>query len=297
MTIVLVVDDTAVDRKIAGSILGKAYGAKPLYAADGMEALAIVERQPPDVIVTDLQMPQMDGLQLVKYIRNNSPAIPVVLMTAHGSEEIAVQALHAGAASYVPKKNLAKDLCPTIDRVLTAASSTHRQQKLLRHITRAELDFCLDNDPGAISTLVVHVDGYLASMEFCDEAERVRIAIVLEETLNNALYHGNLELGSDLRTEDKKAYHKLAEERCGLVPYRGRRIHVSARVSPSEISFAIRDEGPGFDPATVPDPTDAANIAKPGGRGLLLIQAFMDEVTHNQTGNEIRMIKRRREAA
>ena len=55
----------------------------------------------------------------------------------------------------------------------------------------------------------------------------------------------------------------------------------------------VRDEGLGFDPSLLPDPTDPANLGKVSGRGLLLIQTFMDHVEHNATGNEITMVKRR----
>ena len=58
-----------------------------------------------------------------------------------------------------------------------------------------------------------------------------------------------------------------------------------------------RDEGPGFDPATVPDPTDPANLEKASGRGLLLIRAYMDEVIHNRTGNQVTLVKRREASA
>ena len=54
----------------------------------------------------------------------------------------------------------------------------------------------------------------------------------------------------------------------------------------------IRDEGPGFDTTTLPDPTDPANLEKRSGRGLLLIKAFMSEVRHNARGNEVTLIRR-----
>jgi anti-sigma regulatory factor (Ser/Thr protein kinase) len=57
-------------------------------------------------------------------------------------------------------------------------------------------------------------------------------------------------------------------------------------------NFQVHVVHNGFDPATLPDPTDSANLEKPSGRGLLLIHAFMDEVSFNATGNQIRMVKR-----
>ena len=61
------------------------------------------------------------------------------------------------------------------------------------------------------------------------------------------------------------------------------------------MTYVITDEGPGFDPSSLPDPTDLENLEKASGRGLLLIRTFMDEVQHNDRGNELTMVFRRRE--
>jgi hypothetical protein len=63
-------------------------------------------------------------------------------------------------------------------------------------------------------------------------------------------------------------------------------------LSCTEALYVVEDEGPGFDPLTVPDPTDAANLERIGGRGLMLIRTFMDEVEHNERGNRISLRKR-----
>ena len=55
----------------------------------------------------------------------------------------------------------------------------------------------------------------------------------------------------------------------------------------------VADEGAGFDPAGVPDPTADENLEKPCGRGIMLIRAYMDEVAYNRQGNEIRIVKHR----
>ena len=78
-----------------------------------------------------------------------------------------------------------------------------------------------------------------------------------------------------------------------LSPYRERKVKIQLEATNEEITFVIRDEGPGFDAAALRDPTDPENLERAGGRGLLLINAFMDEVSHNEIGNEIRMVKRK----
>ena len=105
-TTVLVVDDSPIDQRLAGGIVANQLGWKVIYAANGIEALAVMEKGEPHVVVTDLLMPEMDGLELVQAIRGKHPTVPVILMTAHGSEDIAIQAIQKGAASYVPKKSL-----------------------------------------------------------------------------------------------------------------------------------------------------------------------------------------------
>ncbi|HKB37178.1 MAG TPA: response regulator, partial [Gemmataceae bacterium] len=67
--------------------------------------------------------PDMNGLQLVEEIRLRYPFVPVILMTKHGSEDLAIQALQRGAASYVPKVNLARDLLETAEGVLEVAQA------------------------------------------------------------------------------------------------------------------------------------------------------------------------------
>ncbi len=121
------------------------------------------------------------------------------------------------------------------------------------------------------------------------------VSTALDEALVNAMIHGNLEVSSKLRdADDGKPYREQIRERRGLAPYRERRVFVQLTTTRDEACFVIRDEGPGFDPTGIPDPCDPANIEKVSGRGLLLIHTFMDDVRHNDRGNEITMIKRRK---
>jgi anti-sigma regulatory factor (Ser/Thr protein kinase) len=126
-----------------------------------------------------------------------------------------------------------------------------------------------------------------------DEVTADRVAVALTEALVNGIQHGNLELDSRLRQEDEASYDRTAEFRRRRPPYRDRRLHVRARLSLAEAIYVIRDEGPGFDLATLPDPTDPAHLERATGRGLLLIRAYMDEVSFNGAGNQITLAKRR----
>jgi CheY-like chemotaxis protein/anti-sigma regulatory factor (Ser/Thr protein kinase) len=290
---VLVVDDSPVDRHLAGAIVDKLGSWKASFASNGREALEAIEQQTPDVVLTDLLMPEMDGLELVQAIHARHPHVPVILMTAHGSEDIAIRALQAGAASYVPKKSLARDLEETLEQILVASQSHRTQQRILESLTRQESHYLLDNEVSLVAPLVGHIEQSLKQMKLCEDSGLILLGVALHEALTNAILHGNLELSSDLRETDEKRYYQEAQTRRAREPYCLRRVVVRVTLTRDEAILVVRDEGNGFDPALLPDPTDPANLGRVSGRGLLLIQTFMDHVEHNTRGNEIIMTKRR----
>ena len=98
-------------------------------------------------------------------------------------------------------------------------------------------------------------------------------------------------LDSDLRQEDENIYYELAEARRVMWPYCDRKVQFFASLNGDRVKFVIRDEGPGFNHRKVLDPTETETMDRVGGRGLLLIRSFMDEVSHNRRGNEITLQK------
>jgi CheY-like chemotaxis protein len=285
------VDDSRVDLRLAMRLLEKRPQTRVVTAADGKTALAEIEQQRPDLVITDLQMPEMDGFELCEAIRERFPYIPTVLMTAHGSEEIAMRALQRGAASYVRKQDSSDRLLLTVDEVLALSVGKRQQHRLWPFWRQTEFQLCLDNDPTLIAALVAHLQHYLSSLAYHNETTFIRMGVALHEALTNAMFHGNLELDSSLRGSDTADFYRLAEKRRLEQPYSTRRVHVCLRETADYSCYVVRDEGKGFDvSARRPDPTDAANLHRPGGRGLFLIHMFMDEVSFNDTGNEITMV-------
>ena len=94
------------------------------------------------------------------------------------------------------------------------------------------------------------------------------IKLAMEEGLNNAIRHGN-------RLDPRKT------------------VQVDYEIAPDRLVIEIRDQGNGFDPQAVPDPTADENLEKPNGRGIMLIRAYMDEVSYSKDGTHLRMVKRR----
>ena len=293
MASVLVVDDSELDRRVVGGLLEKLLETAVVYANSGLDALEHFQRQVPDLVVTDLVMPEMNGLELIEAIRHRYPLTPVVMMTSQGSEDIAVTALEKGASSYVPKRNLARRLPETVERILAVSREVKEQARLMERLVADECTFVLENDPRLIASFVRYLRQGLRGVGLCEEPDHMRISIAVEEALLNAYYHGNLEVDSKLREGNDNEYQALARQRREEFPYCDRRITIKAMYSDSEAVFVIRDDGEGFDSREVPDAADPENLLKPSGRGLLLMQSFMDELRFNEIGNEVTMIKRR----
>jgi serine/threonine-protein kinase RsbW len=93
------------------------------------------------------------------------------------------------------------------------------------------------------------------------------IKLAIEEGLTNAIKHGN-------RFDPAKV------------------VQVRYEIDNSRAVITITDQGSGFNPAAVPDPTTDENLEKPSGRGIMLMRAYMDKVVFNRQGNQVRLIKR-----
>jgi anti-sigma regulatory factor (Ser/Thr protein kinase) len=233
-------------------------------------------------------------LALVEQVRERFPKVPVVLMTGQGSEELAVAALRAGAASYVTKRNLAIDLGDTLQQVLAASRTDDQRKQVLGSLDRRATRYVLVSDPALVGPLVSALRDELVDFGVCDEAAATRCGIALEEALLNAIYHGNLGVSSTLKQEDDRAFHKLAAERRTQAPYKDRKVRITTRTTPERATFVIEDEGPGFDVSKLPDPTDPMIMLLPSGRGIVLMRMFMDEVTYNPAGNRVTLVKRKK---
>jgi len=295
---ILVVDDSEVDRRIVGGLLGSQPGFTVEFAKNGREAITFLRRSTPDLIVTDMQMPERDGLELVRAIRLHYAHIPVVLMTAHGSDSIAVQALEEGAAGYVAKSQLGDRLVDTVQELFAITRADRTYERLIGCLHRTVFQFSLDSDPALHDPLVDLVQQIISGMGLFDPNGRFRIGVALKAALANALFRGNLEISAKELPSTREGLMEgacldLVEARRQQEPYKNRRIAVDIEMHEKAAKFVIRDDGPGFDWATVLAQEPVASIGTDAGQGLVLIRAFFDEVAFNPRGNEITLIAHR----
>ncbi|WP_254510571.1 response regulator [Anatilimnocola floriformis] len=298
MTKILVVDDSAVDRRLIGGLLQRNSAHEIAFAEDVGAALLALREQIPDLIVTDLHMPQRSGLELVAAVRLDYPGVPVILVTGQGRESLAAEALHHGAAGYVPKSLLAERLLDAVNETLSLTRGDKTYERLITCLRRCEFRFKLENDLALIDPLVDLVQQMVSGMALTDPTGRFRIGAAIREGLQNAVIRGNLEL-TTAEIPDSRAVRSDGElaakvtARAQQSPYSSRGVDVEVIVLAEHVEIVIRDEGPGFAwQAPLAAARETATLGQSSKRGHVLMQAFMDEVTYNSAGNELRMVKR-----
>src|SRR6266508_1289040 len=124
--VLLADDEPSVRAALKERVQGR--GWEPLVARSGAEALALVDRA--DAVVTDFSMPDMDGMELLRAVHERDESLPVILLTAHGSERLAVRAIKAGAYEYVPKPFDIDEMLLALGRALEARELRQQNRQL-----------------------------------------------------------------------------------------------------------------------------------------------------------------------
>lgn len=264
---------------------------------DGMPAIEHLQNGLFELVVTDLELPLMNGLELIKQMQCDFPQIPAVLVTGQGSERLAAEALRSGATAYVPKSMVDDMLLGTVEDVLGVLRTDRSYAELIQCTMENRLVFELPNKLSVLTTAIDLTMQLAAGMQLLSGTDRYRVWTALQHAATNALYRGNLELTreqwhqSSSEEEQADAPPPIVTERLESAPYKDRKIHYDARLMRDLIRIAIRDEGRGFDTSHVADESSPRALSTDSGRGLVLMRNFMDKVTFNAKGNEVIMIK------
>lgn len=115
---ILLVDDSRTIRNIQKNTLSTIGHSEVLEAADGLEALSIVHTQHPDLVLVDWNMPKMDGITLVRKIREMNKTLPLIMVTTEAEKARVMEALRAGVNSYVVKPFTAETLSEKIAQTM-----------------------------------------------------------------------------------------------------------------------------------------------------------------------------------
>lgn len=276
---ILLVDDNAQVRERLSSFLEDRYEA--VQAEDGQAALDLLRaRGDIDLIVTDVHMPAMDGLQLARAVRRRWPSLPVVIITGLGREEIAVDALRAGATNYLRKPFRNAELDLVIRQGLELSQGRRRKDEGHAYMLQSTKLFELPPDPAALPRVLPHLTQGLVELGVATPQDLIHVEVALQEALLNAILHGSLELTGQLPS-DRAGLEEACRERRLDPRFGDRVVRVAVELDPAALQVVIEDQGRGFDPT------------RPPGRGLFLMRSFMDEVVFEEGGRRVVLVRRR----
>jgi DNA-binding response OmpR family regulator len=136
---ILVVDDSREIRNLLDEGVLSPMGFAVHSAEDGLAGLELASRCRPDLILLDMNMPRMSGLEMLAALRDDHLAAPAILMTAYGSENVAIEAFRLGVRDYIIKPFTDEEILGAIDRALNESRLTRAHEELNRNLMTAEI--------------------------------------------------------------------------------------------------------------------------------------------------------------
>jgi CheY-like chemotaxis protein/anti-sigma regulatory factor (Ser/Thr protein kinase) len=263
-------------------------GYQAACAAGGEEAVRLLRKRPFDIMVTDIHMPDMNGLALCEVARGIRPGIGVVLITGFQTEDSVLRAFGDGASAYLRKPLNLQTLYRTLQLVaenLPTTPAANVRVEIGRPSAEAARMLGLETDDEGWITFEApsHRDFLERFANLCE----LLIERGLDSDVTEELRVAILELGSNaIEWGHRSDENKL--------------IRMSARLLPDKLVIVIEDEGPGFRLEDVPDPTRDARAfqrarraagKRPGGYGIALVRALTTHLIYNERGNLVAMVK------
>jgi len=287
---ILIADDQDSLRKLLVKYMLKA-GFEPIEAENGKRAIELYRLMRPSVVLSDVMMPEMDGLTLLKEIKKIDKQASVILMTGYGSEEVLLESLRNGAANYFKKPFNFQEVTEVIKHILKYRADLDSAQYYSPFITEENKNFVFTTEEADIFPIINQITINLARL--VPTAEILNLKIGMEEILKNAIEHGNLNISAEEKNQaiEQGVFGKLINSRLQQNSNGRKKIYITAKLDRESFTVTIRDQGEGFNWKSLALPT-AENLFSFSGRGILLTRIYFDEVLYNDRGNEVTLVKR-----
>jgi CheY-like chemotaxis protein len=261
---ILIVDGNAELRTVLADALAE-LGHDVVATGDRSEAVAREDLEDFDLIISDLAEYAQSGTQITSELNRKRLFVPIVVSSEEAHQTGIIKAFKLGAANLLRKPYDKEELRSIVEKTLGYKLRFVEDLKVLPFV-RERIEFELPSDLSLMNGVLHYLIERVAALGIV-KPDSSNLFIALDEAFVNAVKHGN-----------RSDPHKL--------------VRITADLSAREARFQIEDEGEGFDVNSIPDPLDPSNLFKTSGRGVLLIYNIMDEVSYNERGNVLTMIKR-----
>lgn len=262
---ILVVDDESMIIELLARLLSEK-GYEVSTAVDGREALEFLRGHTCDLVISDVRMPHLDGMQLLKAIKDMNPRLPVIMISGYDEAAVVVHALKAGAENFLAKPLDLDILDQVVSKTLSLACIRPKGCALPAVCQTTHMR--APSSPGCVQDLVYQISLSAVAVGFAKHDLENNLKLALAEAITNAMEHGN---GWD---ESKF-------------------VEVEIVLDSGRMQATVSDQGPGFNHGRMLNPTSNEHLLSERGRGIFLANAIMDEVIYNQAGNQVTLVKRR----
>ncbi len=288
---ILVIDDEEPVRDVLKTALVE-NGYSVFEAENGKKGVQRFIDVNPDIIITDVNMPEMSGIDVTKKIKDMKSDADVVIMTGYGTEDLVVQSLRSGATNYIKKPVDFKELMGILDSLILKRENRRRFEVLKEIVVREEKTLSIGNNIAKIWGTVNQILFNLPQK--IEEISVEGLKIGLYEILVNAIEHGNLGITYEEKKEalSSNTYNTLLKQRLEEADTAGKKVNIKSMFSRKQLQVEIEDEGNGFNYKELSFLEDPETLLSAHGRGILLASLYFDVIEYHGPGNSVTLIKR-----
>jgi len=290
MKILIVEDDLASREYLRNAIEMEGHDYR--IAVNGSEALDIYVDFKPELILCDIQMPVMDGLELLETVRSRKSNSIFVMLTAFSTEEYAIRAFHLGANNYIKKpirQNELLELLTKYERIIK--NRRIGNPEIPGRLSKRELKLHFKSEDGSMPKVVDFLLSETADLFSNDE--KISIELGLMELLTNAVEHGNLEITSPEKqlASQNGEFEELLQKKLQNKNLAEREVTVHFLMNEEYCEWIIMDQGNGFNWQEMQSNLQEDRLYELNGRGVFICQFLFDEMEFQGNGNTVRVRK------
>ncbi len=291
MKSILVIDDEKSIRDMLRDGLTQ-YGYAYHEADNGAEGIEMFKKVNPDVVLTDVKMPEMSGIEVTRHLKEIEHDTDVIVMTGYGSEDLVIEALRSGASNYLKKPIYLNELFHILDNLILKRERRRKSEVVKDVVVFEQKNLIMNNDISKIWGIINQILFNIPSSFDENSIEGIRVG--LYEIILNAIEHGNLGLSYEDKSEalHKGTYSDLITKLSNEADRKGKKVFINCIYNCKELSIEVRDQGIGFNFRGLANIQDQDNILKAHGRGIFLVSLYFDKIEYRDPGNIVILTKK-----
>ncbi|MFO7868765.1 MAG: response regulator [Bacteroidales bacterium] len=287
---VLIVEDDPASMNYLEIILNKE-GLEYKTASNGEEGLEIFKQYHPHIVLTDINMPRMSGIEMLSAIKQINSQTIVIMLTAFNSEKYVIESMKYGANNYLKKPILKENIIGLLRKYKSIIYARTQHKQIQHFIQSHSFSMKFKNDINQVPFIVNYLIDEIEVLFKEDETMGIRLG--LNEIIINAIEHGNLNISYREKSEaiQQNVFEKLISERALLKENILKKVIIAYEFRENYCEWIIQDEGSGFNPSIIPNPITDVGTEQLHGRGIFITRFHFDELEYYGNGNRVRMRK------